>query len=88
VTVPENILASYTGRYKVNMNGESEILVHAGRLMLHLPAEKDLPLFPVSESKFLLLVVNVEPQFVKDAKGMVTGLDINEDGNVSHCPRI
>jgi 3-oxoadipate enol-lactonase len=88
VNVPANALASYTGRYKVNMNGEGEILVHDGRLMLHLPAEKDLPLFPVSESKFLLLVVDVELQFVKDANGMVTGLDTNQDGKVSHCPRI
>ena len=86
VTVPEDILATYVGRYKVN--GEGEILVHAGRLMLHLPAEKDLPLFPVSESKFLIMWGDVEVQFIKDASGMVTGLDINEDGKVEHCPRI
>jgi 3-oxoadipate enol-lactonase len=86
VTVPGNILATYAGRYK--LNGESEILVHDGRLLIHLTAEKDLPLFPVSESKFLLLWPDVEIQFVKDANGMVTGLDINQDGKVSHFPRI
>jgi hypothetical protein len=86
VTVPDNILATYAGRYKVN--GEGEILVQAGRLMLHLPAEKDLPLFPVSESKFLIMWGDVEVQFIQDASGMVTGLDINDDGKVEHCPRI
>ncbi|HEX4594375.1 MAG TPA: alpha/beta hydrolase, partial [Bryobacteraceae bacterium] len=86
VSVSEKVLASYAGHYKVN--GDSEVLLHDGRLLLHLTAEKDLPLFPVSESKFMILWGDVEVQFVKDANGVVTGLDINEDGKIEHCPRL
>lgn len=60
-----------------------------GRLTFKIATERDLPLFPSSESKFFMIIRGeTEIDFVKDANGKVTGLELRQDGRVERAERI
>ena len=64
-------------------------MVEDGRLVLRLPAEKDLPVYPLSATKFFMIIWGeMQFEFVKDASGKVTGVDLVHNGEVQHCARV
>ncbi len=88
VELPEAALAPLVGRYRVWGN-PAEVAESAGRLVLHVPTEKEIPLFARSDTRFFtLLWGDTEFEFVRDRTGAVTGLDMRRNGAVEHCPRI
>ena len=88
VAVPEKTLRSYTGRYRIWGNA-AEVALKNGRLTLVLPTEKDLPIFPASESKFFMTIWGeTEIEFVKDASGEVAGFELRQNGKVERAERI
>jgi pimeloyl-ACP methyl ester carboxylesterase len=89
ITVPGSLLESYVGEY--NLWGKSALRLRNGRLFLQIPTEMELPLFPVSESKFktFMWTQDAEIEFVKGEDGKISQLVITaEDGNVTKCPRL
>lgn len=87
-TVSAGALAPLAGRYRIWGN-PAEVAVQEGRLVLRIPTEKEIPLFPRSDSKFFtMLWGETEIEFVRDASGAVVAFDMTRDGTVQHCPRI
>ena len=88
VSVPANVLQTYAGQY--DLFGKTTIAFRDGLLYLQVPGEKEIPLFPESESKMkcFMWTQDAEIEFVKDAAGNVTEAVIHaEDGTVTKCPR-
>ena len=87
-TVPAAVLAPLAGRYRIWGN-PAEVVVKDGRLFLRIPTEKEIPLFARGESRFFtMLWGETEIEFFRDAKGIVTHLDLTQNGSVQHCERI
>jgi len=88
VAVPRETLASYAGRYEI-WGSAAEVALRDGRLTLTLPAEKELPLFPSSDTTFFLIVWGeTEIQFTKDAAGAVTGFQYRQGGQTQTAKRL
>lgn len=86
--VPEKTLETYAGRYKFS-DRLADVAFSNGRLTFKIATERDLPLFPSSESKFFMVIRGeTEIDFVKDASGKVTGLELRQDGRVERAERI
>ena len=86
--VPEKTLETYVGRYRIWGN-VAEVALKEGRLTLSLPAERELPLFPSSESKFFMIIWGeTEIEFTKDANGRVTGFELRQNGKAERAERI
>jgi len=69
--VPAEVLARYTGIYEMAAFPASVVSLEAGRLMID-PGAGKIPLVAHSETSFTMEGTGVD--FVKDAKGAVTGL--------------
>lgn len=68
----------FLGEFKIRSNLKLVISKKDGRLFSKLTGRPKKELFPLSEDRFFVKISNVEVQFLKDAKGTVTGLSIFE----------
>lgn len=87
VSVPTEVLHSYTGMYNGG-DGVVTIGMEAGHLTLQAPGQAAFPLFAESPSKFFLKVSEVEIEFIKNAAGKVTQAIIYQDGAAVKAPRM
>lgn len=88
VAVPREKLASYAGRYEI-WGSTAEVAVQDGRLTLTLPAEKELPLFASSETKFFMIIWGeTEIEFTRDTTGAVTGFQLRQGGQTRTAKRL
>jgi pimeloyl-ACP methyl ester carboxylesterase len=91
VLVDENILESYTGKYKIWGNAAT-ILKMDHQLFFRFPGEWDIPLFPesVSKMKCFMWGQDAEMEFLKDSSGKVAQVVITgeDNGEVTKCPKI
>ena len=88
--VPSSVLEGYVGTYHGALfDQDGEILLRDGRLMLHIPAEKDQPLYPASEASFYLLVWGgVKLDFECDMSGHAIAVNVTRQGKVTHANRL
>jgi pimeloyl-ACP methyl ester carboxylesterase len=88
VSVAAERLRACAGRYRLP-DGVREFVVKDGRLALLVPGERDLVLFPASESSFFTLGGGLaEFEFVRNASGQVTALQWKEGGEVRRGERV
>jgi len=80
VTVAPAILANYVGTYELSPAFALVMTLEAGQLMTQATGQHKLPLYPESETKFFLKVVDAQVDFVKNDKGEVTGLVLHQGG--------
>lgn len=81
VKVDPGIFTAYTGQYEIMPNFILTISIDAGRLMAEATGQPKVELFPESETKFFLKVVDAKVTFVKDAAGKVTHLILHQGGD-------
>jgi CubicO group peptidase (beta-lactamase class C family) len=81
VKVDPRIFDAYAGRYEVMPNFILTISNEAGHLMAEATGQPKVELFPESETKFFLKVVDAKVTFVKDAAGKVTHLILHQGGD-------
>jgi hypothetical protein len=75
ITVPQNVLQGYAGRYALARSGfEFIVTVEGGRLMAESVGQFKYPLFAETETHFFFKHVAAEIDFLKDAEGRVTSL--------------
>ena len=86
---PETELQACAGTYANLMYGRpGQFLVESGRLVLRVPTERDLPLFPAGGAAFYAIVRGgLRFEFVKDEAGTVTGVDVAEGAQVRRSAR-
>ena len=80
IQLPPATLAKYAGTYELPGGATVTTTVDDGQLMTQITGQPKFQLFAESESKFFLKVVEAQVDFLKDAKGAVTGLVIHQGG--------
>jgi len=80
VVVDPKIYDLYAGEYELNPGFSITILRRDGKLISQATGQPEVELFPESETRFFLKVVDAQVDFVKDAAGRVTGLVLHQGG--------
>jgi hypothetical protein len=86
--VPTDILRQYVGSYHLASNVTNTIRLVDDHLTTQFPNQPEIPLFPESETKFFLKVVDAQVEFFKDASGRVTHLIIYQSGRQQTAQRV
>lgn len=81
VKVDPKVYDAYVGRYEVTPGFILTISNEGGRLMAEATGQPKVELFPESETKFFLKVVDAKVTFVKDDAGKVTHLILHQGGD-------
>jgi CubicO group peptidase (beta-lactamase class C family) len=81
IKVDPKIFDAYVGEYELAPNRIFTIRKEGDRLMAALTGQPQSELFPESETKFFLKVVDAQFTFVKDDKGEVTHLILHQGGD-------
>ncbi len=87
VKVDRSVLTRYVGTYelkpdlRMTFTLEGDQLMERDQLMAQATDEPKFPVFPESETKFFLKVVDAEVEFVSDDKGVVNYLLLHQNGN-------
>ena len=79
--IDPKILDAYVGQYELNPNFIITMTREGDRLMTQVTGQPKFELFPESETKFFLKVVDAQVTFVKDDKGAVTHLILHQGGD-------
>jgi hypothetical protein len=80
IKIDPKILDAYVGQYELNPNFIITMTREGDRLMTQATGQPKFELFPESEIKFFLKVVDAQVTFVKDDKGVVTHLILHQGG--------
>ncbi|MBO0722435.1 MAG: serine hydrolase [Blastocatellia bacterium] len=80
IKIDPKILDAYVGQYELNPNFIITMTREGDRLMTQATGQPKFELFPESETKFFLKVVDAQVTFVKDDKGVVTHLILHQGG--------
>ena len=80
VSVDPKIFDRYAGDYELNPGFTITILRRGDKLISQATGQPEVELFPESETRFFLKVVDAQVDFVKDESGRVTGLVLHQGG--------
>lgn len=78
--VDPKIYGSYAGQYELAPNVLLNVTVEEGRLRGQVTGQPKIELYPESETRFFLLAAPVQITFVKDERGQVTQLILEQSG--------
>jgi CubicO group peptidase (beta-lactamase class C family) len=81
VKVDPKIFDTYAGQYQLTPDFILTISNDAGHLMAQATGQPKFELFPESETKFFLKVVDAKVTFVKDVSGKVSHLILHQGGD-------
>src|SRR5262245_7988066 len=81
IKIDPKILDAYVGQYELNPNFIFTLTREGDSLMTQATGQPKFELFPESETKFFLKVVDAQVTFVKDDKGAVTHLILHQGGD-------
>jgi CubicO group peptidase (beta-lactamase class C family) len=81
IKIDPKILDAYVGQYELNPNFIITTTREGDSLMTQATGQPKFELFPESETKFFLKVVDAQVTFVKDDKGAVTHLILHQVGD-------
>jgi CubicO group peptidase (beta-lactamase class C family) len=79
VSVDSAVLKRYVGTYKMNPWFSFVVTFQNGKLFIQGTGQPNLELWPESNTRFTF-VVDVDVDFVRDASGKVTGMNVLQDG--------
>lgn len=88
IDLAEDILALYVGEYKLREDFLIEITLEDGKLFTKASGQPKFPVFPESETKFFLRVVDAQITFAKDDDGKVEGLILHQRGRDQRAKKI
>lgn len=80
VSVDPKLYDLYVGDYELAPNFTITIVRQGNRLLSRATGQPEVELFPESETRFFLKLVDAQIDFVKDASGRVTGLVLHQGG--------
>jgi CubicO group peptidase (beta-lactamase class C family) len=79
--VAPTILARYVGTYEVSQAFSITFTLEGDQLMTQATNQPKFPIFPESDTKFFLKVVDAEVEFLSDSKGQVSYLVLHQNGH-------
>ena len=74
------VFDKYVGEYEIQPTFVITFFRDGGKFMTQATGQPAFEIFPASETVFFLKVVEAEVEFVKDASGTVTGINLNQGG--------
>lgn len=81
IKVESNVLNAYVGEYELTPAFKLTITNENGQLMAQATGQPKFELYPESETKFFLKVIEAGVTFVKNDKGEVTHLILHQGGD-------
>ncbi len=88
VNVPRKVLKRYVGKYELTPDFVIDVDLKGSQLRTQATGQQRVPIFPKSETKFFLKVVDAQLTFELDDKGKVTGLILHQGGANQKARRI
>ncbi len=88
VKVAPEILDLYAGEYELQPGFVIKFFRQGEKFMTQATGQGAFEIFPESETKFFLKVVDGQMEFVKDASGKVTGMVLTQNGRNMTAKRI
>lgn len=79
-TVGIDVLKKYIGKYDLGRDFTIQISVEGDRIFAQATGQDKFEIFPESERKFFLKIVDASIEFVEDSDGKVTGLILDQNG--------
>jgi CubicO group peptidase (beta-lactamase class C family) len=86
--VPVEVLQTYVGDYQLAPNFILTITLEGGQLLSQATGQGKVEIYPKSETEFFLKVVVASITFVKDDRGKVTGLILDQGPAHIEAPKI
>jgi hypothetical protein len=80
VPVSDAILTSYTGQYQLAPEFMLTIRKSGNQLEVEPTGQEVVKIYPESEDKFFLTIIDAQINFIKDDKGVVTKLVLHQNG--------
>ena len=88
VKVEPKLYDQYVGEYQIAPNFVLAVTKEGDKLMAQATGQPKIELLPESDAQFFVKEVNAQVSFVKDEKGMVTALILNQNGQKIEGKRI
>jgi CubicO group peptidase (beta-lactamase class C family) len=90
VKLADSVLKKYTGEYVFDKKHHAYITLENSTLQLEAPAGNlpKSPLFPQDETNMYLKIIDARIEFVKDAKGNITGFISHYNGKDEVCKKV
>lgn len=80
ITLPKEVMARYTGTYQLTGTFSIAITLEGDQLMEQATNQPKAPIFPESETRFFLKIVDAQIEFSKDDKGEFTIMTLHQNG--------
>lgn len=81
IKLDRKVLARYVGTYELTPTFSVTFSLEGDQLMTQATNQPKFPVFPESETKFFLKVVDAEVEFFSDDKGRVSYLALHQNGH-------
>jgi len=88
IELDSKILEDYAGKYRLSPDIVLEVLKENNHLFAQFPALGKVELYPESETKFFLKVIDAQVSFLRDEKGEVTRLIVHQGGSNLPAPKL
>jgi hypothetical protein len=88
ITVDENILKKYVGRYDYTQGAVLLVTLEDKQLQAQLTGQPKFPIFPSSKDEFYWKVADARVKFVTDEKGNVTNVIHYQNGSQFEAVRL
>jgi len=82
LTVSEAVLNNYVGTYEIAPTFSIAVTLENGALMIQATNQPKVNIYPESETKFYLKIVEAQIEFFKDATGKVEKLELHQGGAI------
>lgn len=82
ITISEAVLKNHEGTYEIAPTFSIVVTLENGGLMIQATGQPKINIYPKSETKFYLKVVDAQIEFFKDATGKVEKLELHQGGAV------
>ncbi len=80
VQVDPAVYDAYVGEYELQPNFSLKVTRRGDRIFAQATGQPEIEIFPESETRFFLKVVDAQIDFVRGADGKVTGLVLHQNG--------
>jgi hypothetical protein len=88
IALTEEALVRFVGTYQMAPDLNILIVLEGNQLYAQVPGSGKVPISPESERKFFLKVRDAEIEFLVDEMGVVTYLELQQNGGARQFPRI
>ncbi len=87
IEVDADVLADYVGIYQLSPQAQMTITLEAGQLVSQVSGQGKVPIFPESETRFFVRIVDAQIDFARDSTGAVSHLVLHQGGRDVTAPR-